>query len=157
MSRGRDAGREVVVTRRFDVGPEVLWEWWTDPARVVRWWGPAGFRTTVHEMDVRPGGLWNHTMHGPDGTDYPSMARFIEVVRPARLSYSLEGGTPTARIACEVTWTFAREKRGTVVTLRMRFPTAEDRNRAQETLGVREAGVETLNRLAAFAVAEESP
>ena len=152
------ADREVVVTRRFKVGPEVLWEWWTDPARIVRWWGPAGFRTTIHEMDVRKGGVWDHVMHGPDGTDYPSKARFTDVVRHARLAYTLEGGTPAERISCEVSWTFVAEGRGAVVTMRMVFPTVEARDRAQKALGVREAGVETLNRLAALADAtKESP
>jgi len=147
-----------VVTRRFHAAPEVLWEWWTDPARIVLWLGPAGFRTTVHEMQVRPGGVWTHTMHGPDGTDYPSRAEFTDVVPPARLSYTLEGGTPAERISCEVFWTFVPDGRGAVVTLRMRFPTVAERDRAQKTLGVREAGVETLNRLAALsAPAEEHP
>ena len=54
--------------------------------------GAAGFTTTIHEMDVRPGGIWKQTMHGPDGTDYPSQSVFIEVVKPERIVYSMVGG-----------------------------------------------------------------
>jgi uncharacterized protein YndB with AHSA1/START domain len=51
-----------------------------DPARVARWWGPAGFKNTIHQFDFRPGGAWLLTMHGPDGTDYPNESRFTRTV-----------------------------------------------------------------------------
>ena len=45
---------------------------------------------------MRPGGVWKHTMHGPDGTDYPNKSVFIEVVKPERIVFkhggSKEGG-----------------------------------------------------------------
>ena len=43
---------------------------WTNPEHIVNWYGPKGFTDTVIEMDVRPGGMWRHVMHGPDGVDY---------------------------------------------------------------------------------------
>ena len=49
------------------------------PARVARWWGPAGFTNTIHEFDFTPGGQWLLTMHGPDGKDYPNESRFLRV------------------------------------------------------------------------------
>ncbi|GAB2895811.1 SRPBCC domain-containing protein [Uliginosibacterium flavum] len=51
-----------------------------DPARVARWWGPDGFRNTIHEFDFRAGGIWLLTMHGPDGKDYPNESRFTRIV-----------------------------------------------------------------------------
>jgi uncharacterized protein YndB with AHSA1/START domain len=50
------ADREIVITRVFDVPRERVFEAFTDPAQVGHWWGPTGFTTTIHEMDVRPGG-----------------------------------------------------------------------------------------------------
>ena len=55
-----------------------------DPARLARWWGPNGFRNTIHTFDPRPGGTWTLTMHGPDGTDYPNESRFTRL-EPRRL------------------------------------------------------------------------
>jgi uncharacterized protein YndB with AHSA1/START domain len=52
----------------------------SDPARVARWWGPDGFRNTIHQFDFRPGGTWLLTMHGPDGKDYPNESRFTRIV-----------------------------------------------------------------------------
>lgn len=51
-----------------------------DPARVARWWGPAGFTNTIHEYAFEPGGRWLLTMHGPDGAHYPNESRFTRIV-----------------------------------------------------------------------------
>lgn len=55
-----------------------------DPARIARWWGPAGFTSSTHAFDFVPGGRWLLTMHGPDGQDYPNESRFTRIV-PNRL------------------------------------------------------------------------
>ena len=52
----------------------------SDPARVARWWGPAGFTNTIQQFEFKPGGQWLLTMHGPDGTDYPNESRFTRIV-----------------------------------------------------------------------------
>ena len=52
----------------------------SDPARIARWWGPAGFTNTIHQFEFRSGGKWLLTMHGPDGKDYPNESRFTRIV-----------------------------------------------------------------------------
>ena len=42
--------------------PERLFELWTDPEELAKWWGPEGFATPTYAMDVRPGGRWQTTM-----------------------------------------------------------------------------------------------
>lgn len=56
-----------------------------DPARLARWWGPAGFRNHFTTFEFRPGGRWVHTMEGPDGTRYPNEAVF-EATGPERIA-----------------------------------------------------------------------
>jgi uncharacterized protein YndB with AHSA1/START domain len=51
------------------------------PNRIARWWGPAGFTSTIRVFDFRPGGDWVFTLHGPDGTDYPNENRFVRIER----------------------------------------------------------------------------
>ncbi|MCV2350921.1 SRPBCC domain-containing protein [Paucibacter sp. Y2R2-4] len=51
----------------------------SDPARVARWWGPAGFSNTIHVFEFEPGGRWELTMHGPDGANYPNESRFTRI------------------------------------------------------------------------------
>lgn len=115
----------------------------------MKWWGPRGFTTTIHEMDLRPGGVWKHTMHGPDGTDYPTQGVFVDVVKPERIVYSMAGGKkgePGHQFVS--TWIFEEQGDKTKLTLRMLFPSPEACESAERTYGVIDGGNQTLERLA---------
>lgn len=145
------ADREIVITRVVDAPRELVWEAWTNPKHVVQWWGPRGFTTTIQKMEVRPGGVWQHIMHGPDGTDYPNKSVFVEVVKPARIVYAHGGGKkggPGAQF--RATWTFEAQGDKTNVTIRMVFPSAEERDQVVKVYGAIEGGHQTLDRLAAY-------
>ena len=60
------AAREIPAT------PEEIFAAFSDPVRLARWWGPAGFTNTFTICEFKPGGQWSFTMHGPDGTNYPN-------------------------------------------------------------------------------------
>jgi uncharacterized protein YndB with AHSA1/START domain len=140
--------REIVISRVVNAPRELVWEAWIDPKQVVKWWGPRGFTTTVHEMEVKPGGVWTLTMRGPDGTEYPNKSIFKEVVKPERIVFSHGGakkGGPGANFIA--TWTFEAEGNKTKVTIRMVFDTAADRDLVVKTYGAIEGGQQTLGRL----------
>jgi len=63
---------EIVSSREFEAPRELLFQAWTNPDLLARWWGPKGFTNTFHEFDMKPGGTWRFVMHGPDGVDYPN-------------------------------------------------------------------------------------
>lgn len=140
---------ELLISSVFDAPRELVWQAMTDPERVVHWWGPRGFTTTIEEMDVRPGGTWKLVMHDPDGTDYPNESIFTEVVRPERLAYSLGGGKKgEPGIHFNFIWTFdALEPNRTKVTINMVFSSAADRDRVVREYGAIEGGEQTLERL----------
>ena len=145
------ADREIVLTRVFDAPRELVWKVWTDPKHVVHWWGPNGFTTTIEKMDVRPGGVWKHVMHGPDGTDYPNSSVFQEVVKPERIVYALGGGKkggPGAHFVA--TWTFETLGDKTRVTIRMIFDSQADRDFVIKEYGAVEGGKQTLERLGEY-------
>jgi uncharacterized protein YndB with AHSA1/START domain len=116
---------ELVATRELDAPRDLVWAAWTDPVHIARWWGPRGFANTIHEMDVRPGGAWKLVMHGPDGTDYQNEHRYVEVVRPERIVMDHVSG-PVFRM----TATFEERGGRTLVTMRLTFATAAERDRA---------------------------
>jgi uncharacterized protein YndB with AHSA1/START domain len=140
--------RELIFTRRFDAPRELVFEAWTNPKHLTQWWGPRGFTTTVHEMDVRPGGNWRLTMRGPDGRDYKNRIVFIEVVKPERLVYKHEPEEGTEPVSFEVTVTFGGQSGQTEVTMRMLFPSAEAREVVVSKYGAVEGAHQTLERLA---------
>ncbi|HEX6985534.1 MAG TPA: SRPBCC family protein [Planctomycetaceae bacterium] len=158
-SPGDAVDREIVVTRDFDAPRSLVFEAWTDPQHIGRWWGPRGFTTTTHEFDLRPGGVWRFVMHGPDGRDYKNKIVFLEVARPDRLAYKHAGDIDTADVTFHTTVTFAERDGGTRLTLRMVFDSAAERDRVEREYGAVEGGKQTLERLAEHlaAVAETRP
>jgi uncharacterized protein YndB with AHSA1/START domain len=147
---GDTSNREIVISRVLDAPRELVWQAMTDPRHVIHWWGPRGFTDTIEEMDVRPGGVWKHVMHGPDGANFPNKSVFKEVVKPERIVYSHGGGReggPGAHFVA--TWTFDAVEAGkTMVTIRMVFPSAADRDFVIKEFGAIEGGKQTLERLA---------
>ncbi|HKN75478.1 MAG TPA: SRPBCC family protein [Candidatus Acidoferrum sp.] len=145
------AAREIVLSRVFDAPREMVWNAWTDPKQIVKWWGPRGFTTTIHEMDVRPGGVWRQTMHGPDGANYPGKSVFTEVVKYKRIVFSHSGGKEGGPGASfKSTWTFEVEGDQTKVTIRMVFDSAEARELVVKEFGAIEGGKQTLARLGEY-------
>lgn len=142
------ADREIVITRLLDAPRETVFSAWTDPAQVGIWWGPRGFTTTIHEMDVRPGGTWRFIMHGPDGVDYPNWVAYSEVVRPERLVYAHGGTRDEAEF--HVTVTFDEEDGKTRLTMRSLFPSAAAREYVVREVKAIEGGNQTLDRLGEY-------
>lgn len=147
MPAERNEDREIVVTREFDAPRELVWDAWTQPQHVAQWWGPNGFTNTVHEMAVQPGGVWRLTMHGPDGIDYPNKIVFLEVVKPERLVYDHTDDIEEPTTHFHVTVTFEEHRGGTRLTMRMQFPTAEERQRVVDEYGAMDGASQTMARL----------
>lgn len=151
LATGTPSDREIVFTRVFDAPRELVWKAWTECEHVERWWGPDGFSTTTEVMDVRPGGMWVHTMHGPDGKNYPNKKVYREVVKPERLVYSHGGGREgEPQVDFATTVTFEEQGSKTKLTMRMLFASAEARGLVVQTYGAVEGGNQTLGRLAEF-------
>ena len=140
--------RELIFTRVFEAPREMVFEAWTNPKHLAQWYGPHGFSTTIHQMDVRPGGVWRLTMHGPDGVDYKNRLVFLEVRKPERLVYKHEPEEGSEQVTFEVTVTFAWERGNTRVTMRMLFPTTEEMEFVVKKHGAVEGAKQTLSRLA---------
>ena len=139
--------RELVITRLFAAPRELVFEAWTDPNHVARWWGPRGFTITTHEMEVWPGGVWRFIMHGPDDVDYDNKIVYTEIVEPERLVYTHGSGEAGEPWQFQVTVTFAGQGNQTQLTMRMLFASAADRAKAVEEFGAIEGANQTLDRL----------
>ncbi|MES2528657.1 MAG: SRPBCC family protein [Bdellovibrionota bacterium] len=139
---------EISLTRVYDAPVKLVWEAWTDPKKAAKWWGPRGFTITTHSKDLRPGGIWHYTMHGPDGTDYPNKTLYHEVVEHQRLVYD-HGGNDEQKPLFKVTVTFTEVKGKTVMAMIMAFESAEVRK--QMGAFIKKAGGNgTWDRLAEY-------
>ena len=144
-STSTTADREIVTTRLIDAPRELVFEAWTDPQHVAHWFGPNGFVTTTHAMDVRPGGVWRFTMRGPDGKDWPNVVTYEQVVRPERLVYL--HGDETEPDMFHNTITFDDQEGKTALTMRAVFKTAAARDFVARERGAVEGGQQTVSRL----------
>lgn len=152
-STTRTTDREILLTRVFDAPRELVFNAWIDPKHIAQWFGPTGFATTIHEMDVRPGGVWRFIMHGPDGVDYPNRIVYVEIVKPERLVYNHFSEDTDEPGQFHVTMTFAEQGGKTVLSMQMLFETAAERDRVVKEYGAIEGGEQTLDRLAAYLAA----
>jgi uncharacterized protein YndB with AHSA1/START domain len=84
-SEAQPAKRELVITRIFDASRELVWQAWTDPKQLVKWWGPKNFTAPVAKIDLRVGGKYLYCMRSPEGQDYWSTGIYREIVPPERL------------------------------------------------------------------------
>jgi len=74
-----------VFTRTFNAPRELVWKAWTESARLMEWFGPAGFVLTVSTLDLRPGGVFHYAMRSPDGHEMWGKWVFREIVPPEKL------------------------------------------------------------------------
>ena len=108
---------EIISSRVFNVPPERLFGAFADPEQLAVWWGPEGFTNTIHEFDLRPGGRWHLTLHGPDGADYENDTTFTEVIPGEKVTFRHH-----APVHCFVMeHTYSDEEGGTRLHWLMRF------------------------------------
>jgi uncharacterized protein YndB with AHSA1/START domain len=65
----------------FDARPERVWELWSDPRQLERWWGPPSYPATFTHHDLTPGGRVEYHMTGAEG-DQPHAYWEVEEVDP---------------------------------------------------------------------------
>jgi uncharacterized protein YndB with AHSA1/START domain len=139
------AGREIVISRVLNAPRELVFSAWTDPDHVGIWWGPRGFSTTTHEMDVKPGGVWRFTMHHAEFGNFENRIVYVELAEPERIVYDHGDGEGKEQFRSTVT--FEAQDGKTLLTMRMLFPSVEERDRVVREYGAIEGGNQTVDRL----------
>ena len=128
-----DTSREIPAT------PDQVFAAFSDPARLARWWGPAGFTNSFELCEFKVGGRWKFVMHGPNGEDYKNESVFEEIVPPSRVVFHHVSG-PKYRMVI----TLAPTAKGTLVTWSQTFESAEVAERIEKIVGP--ANEENLDR-----------
>ena len=124
----KSAAWELVISRAFDAPRSLVFEAWTDPARLARWFGPRGFKIPSCKMDAREGGEFRICMRSPEGTDHWVRGVFREVSKPERLAFTWawedEDGKPKHETVVRVDFT----EQGGKTRLRMQQGAFESAN-----------------------------
>jgi uncharacterized protein YndB with AHSA1/START domain len=122
------AGLSLLTRRTIHASVERVFEVWTEPAHLRKWWGPEGVTCIGAEVDLRAGGHYRIGNQLPDGTEVWIVGEFELVEPPHKLIYSWRIG-PESRISQRVTVRFEPRDGGTeIVIVHERIPDAISRD-----------------------------
>lgn len=138
----------VITSRVFNYPQMDIFDAWTNPRKLAKWWGPNGFTNTFNEHDPTPGGRWRFVMQGPDGTDYKNEVDYVEV-------------TPERIVLDHINWPLFRltatfeplSNNHTKLTFKQTFTTANDFEKVKPVVPT--ANEENLDRLEAVLAEEQ--
>jgi uncharacterized protein YndB with AHSA1/START domain len=122
--------RTMRITAEFDAPVARVWQLWSDPRLLERWWGPPTYPATFDEHDLTPGGTMAYHMTGPDGDEPHGWWKVLVVDPPRHLE--LEDGfadadgspnpdMPTMHMSVEIT----AADPGSRMSITTTFPSAE--------------------------------
>lgn len=133
-------------SREIPASPEQVFAAFSDPQRLARWWGPAGFTNTFELCEFKPGGRWLFVMQGPDGGHFPNESVFAEI-EPAKKVVVQHVSKPKYCL----TITLAPSAGGTTVSWAQAFESADVASRIEHI--VVPANEQNLDRLSAEVLA----
>jgi uncharacterized protein YndB with AHSA1/START domain len=121
----------MTITAEFDAPVDRVWELWSDPRKLERWWGPPTYPATMVDHTLEPKGRVYYYMTGPEGDRYHGWWRVISVAAPHRLEFqegfAHDDGSPDPDMPVSVAHVELepdRERR-TRMTIRFDFESAE--------------------------------
>lgn len=156
----------VTIEKIFDAPREKVWEAWTTPEIVQKWWGPETFTAPSIKIDLRVGGKYIFAMKGPEGSEWDrvmySAGVFKEIIPNQKLVltdyFSDEAGNminpdqegQDANFPKEMTVTVLFEEIGggkTKLTISYPRPETEEQYQAMLKSGMKEGWMSSLNKL----------
>jgi uncharacterized protein YndB with AHSA1/START domain len=144
------ADEQILITREFDAPRHLVYEAYTTPELVKRWWAGRRGEATVAEIDLRAGGRWRYAMVASGGFEVAFHGEYLEIVPNERIvSTEVFEGAPEGEPAV-VTVTFAEAGARTVMTMLMQLESREVRDMILATgmEGGLQEGLDLLEQIA---------
>jgi uncharacterized protein YndB with AHSA1/START domain len=111
---------DLVLDRVVPLSVSQLWEGWTNPAVLMRWFCPLPYLTVECDIELRPGGVFRTVMQSPEGMRFDNSGSYLAVeeghrlvwtsalgpdYRPNPLAAPTDGGPPSFHFTCELIFT----------------------------------------------------
>lgn len=148
-----EAEREIVVSRIIDGPRRLVFDAFTSAAHLEQWCVPKGGKLTTHSFDFKPGGVWDATIEGPDGSAYPNHWMWKEIVPPERIVWVYGMGKDDPH-AVPTTVTLVERGATTEVTMRLLFGSKEERDEKVAKFYAAKGAKQSLDALAAFVASQ---
>jgi len=144
--------REVVMTRVFDAPRHLVFDAFTKPELLKRWFGPRGWSLVVCEVDLRVGGGFRFVLRGPDGKELGMRGVYREIVAPER-SVHMESFDDYPGES-QVTGVFTEQGGKTTLTATVLYASQEVRDAVLKS-GMEHGAAESYDRLAELLASAE--
>jgi uncharacterized protein YndB with AHSA1/START domain len=139
--------REIVLTRVFDAPRTLVFDAFTKPELLKRWFGPRGWSLVVCEVDLKVGGKWRFVLRGPDGRDMGMRGVYREIAGPDRSVHTESfDDFPGESI---VTTLLVEDRGRTTLTATVRYPSQEVRDAVIKS-GMEHGAAESYDKLAEY-------
>lgn len=135
----------------FTAPVERLWQVFTDPRQIERFWGPPTWPATFTEFDLRPGGRAAYRMTGPEGESSAGLWEFVRIEKPHLLEmldcFADDDGNPNPDLpSMRLTYEFSAMPGGSRLTSITYFPDLDSLERSV-AMGMVEGATQALNQL----------
>src|SRR5262249_23429462 len=146
--------REIVLTRVFDAPRRLVWDAFTKPELLKRWFGPRGFSLAVCEVDLRVGGGFRFVLRAPDGSNFGMRGTYREIVPPER-SVHMESFDDYPGKS-QVTAIFVEQGGKTTMTATVEYASKDVRDAVIKS-GMEHGAAESYDKLAELLASAEAP
>jgi uncharacterized protein YndB with AHSA1/START domain len=136
--------REIVLTRVFDAPRRLVFDAFSKPELLKRWFGPRGWSLVVCEVDLKVGGGFRFVLRGPDGKEMGMRGVYREIVPPER-SVHMESFDDFPGES-QVTAVFVEEEGKTTLTATILYPSREVRDAVIKS-GMEHGAAESYDKL----------
>jgi uncharacterized protein YndB with AHSA1/START domain len=144
--------REIVMTRVFDAPRHLVFDAFTKPELLKRWFGPRGWSLVVCEVDLKVGGAFRFVLRSPDGKDMGMRGVYREVVPPER-SVHMESFDDYPGES-QVTGIYVEQGGKTTLTATVLYPSQEVRDAVIKS-GMEHGAAESYDKLAELLASPE--
>ena len=130
-----DPELDLVLERTIGVPTPLVWQAWTEPVHVKKWFAPLPWVVIDCAIDLRPGGRFRTVMQGPDGTTMPGDGCYLHIVEQRLLVFTdalLPGYRPAPEPFFTAAISFTPEGNGTRYVARAIHGTRDDKARHEE-------------------------
>jgi len=137
--------REIAMTRVFDAPKQMVFDAFSKPELLKRWFGPRGWSLVVCDVDLRVGGGFRFVLRGPDGKEMGMRGVYREIAPPERsVHVETYDDYPGESV---VTAVFTEQGGKTTLTATVSYPSQEVRDIVLKT-GMEHGAAESYDKLA---------
>ncbi|MFT5892520.1 MAG: hypothetical protein ACI9Y7_002630 [Dokdonia sp.] len=141
------SNRTITIKRTFDAPIELVWEAWSDPKHIAKWWNPTGKETKIAEHSFKVGGKWKYSMEMPNGQEFIAEGEYTEIIPLEKIVSSANFRPMTEGV--EIESLFEKNGNKTDFTFNVIHPT-EAYKIQQEEMGIMNGWGGVFSRLDVF-------